>query len=83
MAKTANAGVDYVIGQSRIAPNTFTVSKFGDGDVPLVTYNVIYNPNTGYGKCDCPAARYRSTASGDKHVLMVKAWLNQRNKETT
>lgn len=72
---------EYVIGQSAVAPNKFTVAKFEGGDEPKVVYDVTYNPETGYGKCDCPAAAYRGTGSGDKHVLMVKQWLAQRTKE--
>jgi hypothetical protein len=78
----ANA-VDYVIGESKGSPlanvhhRVFSVTKFGDGDFPLNTYTVLYNPITGYGKCDCPAAAYRNTGSADKHVKMVAAWLNK------
>ena len=73
MAK-APTTVDYVIAKLE-APNRYQVSKFGDGAAPLQVYTVTYNPETGYGKCDCPAGAYRGTGSADKHVKMVKGWL--------
>jgi hypothetical protein len=69
---------EYVIGQSAVNPLAFTVTKF-IGDAPRVTYNVVCNIATGYGKCDCPAAAYRNTGSADKHVLMVRKWLQAGN----
>lgn len=73
--------VDYVV--SEVPPPAdasgplryFRVTKFS-GDEPKGHYNVKYNPQTGYGRCDCPAAAYRNTGSGDKHVLMVKKHLS-------
>lgn len=72
---------DYVI--ARKGEDTFTVTKFGDKGIPLNVYNVIYKPKTRYGKCDCPAAVYRQTGSADKHVLMVKTWLDRQQDATT
>lgn len=76
------ADIDYVIGESKASASkiarSFTVTKFGNGDMPLNTYTVLFNPQTGYGKCDCPAAVYRNTGSADKHVLMVKKWLDRQ-----
>lgn len=73
MAKTPTT-VDYVVAKLE-GDNKYQVTKFGDGEVPLQVYLVTYNPTTGYGRCDCPAAAYRNTGSMDKHVLMVKGWL--------
>lgn len=53
----------------------FEVTKFVDGDLPVATYKVEYNDSTGVGKCDCPAATYRQTGSNDKHVRLVRRWL--------
>ena len=72
---------DYVI--ARKGEDTFTVTKFVDKGIPFNVYNVIYKPKTGYGKCDCPAAVYRQTGSADKHVLMVKTWLDRQQDATT
>lgn len=61
----------------------YQVSKFDSmvgGEQPLATYDVKYNPSTGYGKCNCHAAVYRQTGSTDKHVLMVKEWIETGRK---
>lgn len=68
---------DYVIGRLQ-EPNTFRVTKFV-GDAPKNSYTVKFVPATGYGRCDCPAGMYRHTGSADKHVLMVKKWLEAGN----
>lgn len=78
--KAVATAVDYVIGKSAVRPNAYTVTKFGDGGEPLVTYNVVYNHETGYGRCDCPAATYRGTGSADKHVVLVKNWILAQKK---
>ena len=77
---SASASVDYVVAK-KTEPNHYQVTKFGDDSIPLGVYSVVYNPNTGYGKCDCPAAAYRQTGARDKHVQMVKGWLARSNKE--
>jgi hypothetical protein len=71
---------DYVIGQSATHINRFTVTKFNDSGESIVTYEVVYNPETGYGKCNCPAGMYRNTNANDKHVKMVKAWLTSQKE---
>lgn len=68
--------VDYVIGPTAV-PFKYQVTKFS-GDTPLNVYNVTYNPQTGYGRCDCPAGSYRHTGSADKHVKMVAEWLKKQ-----
>jgi len=59
----------------------FEVTKFADdGDLPIVTYKVQYDHSTGKGKCDCPAATYRQTGSTDKHVRLVRKWIELGEK---
>ena len=67
---------EYVIGVGA-KPNHYTVAKFrpGDSGAPAVVYEVVFNPDTGYGRCNCPAAAYRNTGSADKHCKMVADWL--------
>lgn len=76
------ANVEYVIGEVAESATshhrTFTVTKFEGGDQPTGSYKVLYNPISGYGRCDCPAAVYRNTGSADKHVKMVAQWLQSR-----
>lgn len=77
MAKAgASASVDYVIAK-KAEPHHFQVTKFSDDSVPLNVYNIVFNSSTGAGRCDCPAAAYRQTGARDKHVLMVKRWLER------
>jgi hypothetical protein len=72
--------VEYVIGRSAVNPNRYTVSKFKDGDdgAPLQVYTVIYNRESGAGRCDCPAGVYRKLGPADKHVKMVAAWCKEQ-----
>jgi len=63
----------------------FEVSKFDSmegGSQPLVTYKVIYDPsrNPPRGKCDCPAGMYRQTGIKDKHVQIVREWIEGGEK---
>lgn len=66
---------DYYI--RRVGPTDFEVAKFEDfgGDQPVALYKVTWDPKTGRGKCNCPAAAYRGTGVNDKHVQMVKKWV--------
>lgn len=72
--------IDYVIGKLA-GDYQYQVAKFADDGAPLQVYRVMYNHETGRGRCDCPAGMYRGTGSGDKHVLMVKKWL-ETNKDS-
>lgn len=61
---------------------TFEVAKFREmtgGEQPLVVYNVVYDPsrNPPRGKCDCPAGTYRQTGVNDKHVQIVREWIEK------
>lgn len=70
---------EYYIG--RLGPITFQVTKFRDGDeTPAAVYNVQWDETTGKGKCDCPAGTYRGTGPNDKHVKMVRNWVETVEK---
>jgi hypothetical protein len=79
MSKSKQAKGEYFIRRS-LGDLQFEVTKFVDGDLPVATYKVTYNDSTGIGKCDCPAATYRQTGSNDKHVRLVKKWLELGEK---
>lgn len=68
---------EYVI--FRLGEDKFEVVKFNiyasDEAPASAIYHVTWNSNTGKGKCDCPAAAYRQTGINDKHVQMVKKWV--------
>lgn len=62
----------------RVGEVNYEVSKFDSmagGAQPLVVYKVIYEPGRLRGKCDCPAGTYRQTGIKDKHVQIVKEWI--------
>jgi hypothetical protein len=73
----ASKDVEYFVKQ--VDDVHFEVAKFNFrvGSEPIAVYKVRYNPATGAGRCDCPAASYRGTGAEDKHVKMVKEWLEK------
>lgn len=73
MAKGSGADTDYVIRE--VGKDRYEVAKFVYGCAqPTAVYTVTFN-KLGQGKCDCAAAVYRGTGDGDKHVKMVRKWL--------
>lgn len=79
MAKAKSGKGEYFIKRV-LGDLQFEVTKFVDGDLPVNTYKVTYDAVTGKGKCDCPAATYRQTGSNDKHVRLVRRWINLGEK---
>jgi hypothetical protein len=71
---------NYVVG--RLGEQLFSVAKFEDGrEAPSSVYNVTFDPATGTGLCNCPAAGWRNTGSNDKHVALVRDFLKQGGGE--
>lgn len=63
----------------------YEVAKFpsmGGGEQPERVYYVIYDPSRTpeRGRCDCPAGMYRQTGVNDKHVQIVKEWIQGGEK---
>jgi hypothetical protein len=75
---------DYYI--RRIGPTSFEVAKFESfgGDQPKSVYQISWDPKTQRGRCNCPAYVYRGKGVQDKHIQMVKKWVEQGDSfETT
>lgn len=74
MAKTQ---FEYYVRQ--IDEVNYEVAKFASmdgGEQPINVYNVVWNAVRGTGKCNCAAGTYRGTGKEDKHVKMVRQWID-------
>lgn len=73
---------EYVV--FRLGEDRFEVVKFdvhaSDEAPATAIYHVTFNPITGKGKCDCPAATYRQTGANDKHIRLVKKWIENGDR---
>ena len=61
---------------------TFEIAKFDGTKAPVDVYFVSYAQSTGTGKCSCRGYRVHGKGNNDKHILMIKEWLDEQRTGT-